>query len=135
MPGLRFLPPVVVVALAGLVLLGCRAQPGSWVEAHNQTTVPIVLVEEYDHSEWLVEACSAREFNLTGADIPTKPGQIPVGALRFPISLVGPADAAWHSSVVVSTDGVHQYRDDKPPSQLAPCRGVPPTPMPSPDAP
>ena len=91
MPGLRFLPPVVVVALAGLVLLGCRAQPGSWVEAHNQTTVPIVLVEEYDHSEWLVEACSAREFNLTGADIPTKPGQIPVGALRFPISLVGPA--------------------------------------------
>jgi hypothetical protein len=122
-----------IVGVAALVSACGFKEPGSWLTVHNRTTVPIVAVEQYDESTWLVAACSSREFRLTGRgpapDTPTEAGQIPPGAVRIPVSAVGPADASTHTVIVVFVDGVREYRDSEPPS-LPTCAGTPATPTP-----
>jgi hypothetical protein len=118
------------MAISAAFTSGC-AEPGSWLVVHNRTTAPIVVVELYNESEGLVEACSSAEFRLTGRgpnpNPPTDPSAIPSDAVRIPVSAVGPADASTRTTVVVSTEAVSEYEtDDQVPSSLPPCQGLPP---------
>jgi len=124
----------IVVIAALLAACGFR-EPGSWLTVHNRTTVPIVAVEHYDQSTWLVAACATRAFRIVGRgpapDAATEAGQIPRDAVRIPVSAVGPADASSHTVIVVSAEGIREYVDSEPPSALPPCEGTPVTPAPS----
>lgn len=126
------LASIMVVAAALMSACGLR-EPGSWLTVHNRTTVPIVAVEQYDQSTWLVAACSSRRFRIVGRgpapDAPDEPGQIPPDAVRISVSAVGPADASSHTVIVVLADGNRRY-DSEPPSSLPPCEGTPATPTP-----
>lgn len=128
----RPLAAVVVVVAALLSACGFR-QPGSWLTVHNRTTVPIVVVEQYDQSTRLVAACSSREFRIVGRgpapETPDDAGQYPRDAVRIPVSAVGPADASSHTVIVVTPGGVSEYDNSEPPSSLPPCEGAPATPM------
>jgi hypothetical protein len=125
-------PPTVIAAAALLVLACGLREPGSWLTVHNRTTVPIIVVEEYNQSTRLVAACSSREFRIVGRGPAPEPpddvGGYPRDAVRIPVSAVGAADASSHTVIVVSPQGVSESDNTEPPSSLPPCEGSPATP-------
>jgi hypothetical protein len=128
----------LVVVTSLLSACGFR-EPGSWLMVHNRTTVPIVVVEQYNQSTRLVAACSSREFRIVGRgpapEPPDDTGRYPPDAVHIPVSAVGAADASSHTVIVVSPEGVSTFDNIDPPSSLPPCEGTPPTPTPSAPAP
>ena len=128
----RWLGTVMAVAL---LLAGCAVrETGSWLTVHNRTTVPIIVVEQYDQSTRLVGACASREYRIVGRgpapEPPDHPAGYPLDAIRVPVSAVGPADASSRKVIVVSPEGVSWYTSAEPPSSLPPCEGTPATPTP-----
>ncbi len=118
-----------LIALVAATLSACGLhEPGSWLTVHNRTTVPVVAVEEYDGSTWLVDACTSREFRIVGRGpaptAPDDPDDIPPEAIDIPVSAVGPADASSHIVIVVTAEGTYEYVSESP-SSLPPCEGSP----------
>jgi hypothetical protein len=120
--------PVIVVVAVLLSACGLR-EPGSWLTVHDRTTVPIIVVEQYDQSTRLVAACSSRTYRIVGRgpapEPPDDPEDYPPDAVRIPVSAVGPADASTHTVVVVSPGGLSTYDESEPPPSLPPCEGAP----------